>query len=151
MVLYRCASTICTALSTPAIAYVQEIALSPRFATDRTLALAGSHAVMLSHDGGVNFTALPDLGGAVTAIDVASDSRGPVVWATLVDPLTNGTGIARWDGTAGWVWVIPLQYRLLWSGMVHPLLLDTARVVLQTGNSLLCTADAGRTWAARCP
>jgi DNA-directed RNA polymerase specialized sigma24 family protein len=150
MVLYRCASTVCTALSTPAIANVQEIALSPRFAADRALALAGNHTVLLSQDGGVNFTALPDPGGTVTAIDVASDAHGPVVWATLVDSLTDGTGVARWDGTAGWTWVIPLQYRLLWSGFVHPLLLDTTRVVLQTGNSLLCSADAGHTWAARC-
>jgi DNA-directed RNA polymerase specialized sigma24 family protein len=148
--LYRCASTICTALSTPPIAAVQQLALSPRFASDRTLALAGNHDVLLSRDGGASFTALPDPGAVVTAIDVAGDSQGPVVWATLVDAPSSRTGVARWDSTSGWVSVIPFQAESSWGGWVHPLLLDTAHVVVQTGDSLLCTADAGRTWAARC-
>jgi hypothetical protein len=151
-VLYRCAATTCRPVSSPPMASVQFIGVSTRFATDHALALAWNHRVLLSRDSGQTFTALPDPGAVVTAVNVTSDASGPVVWATLVrDGSIDDTAIARWDPSSGWTMVIPMAARLLWSGFAHPMVLDATHVVLQTAAGILCTADSGHTWAARCP
>src|SRR5581483_2528367 len=115
--LYLCAGAMCSEVSRPDIAGVQYLAVSARFASDRTLALAWDGQVLLSRDAGASFTPLPvPPEASVANIQATSDARGPVVWATIVDG-TGATGVSRWDARFGWVPVIPMRNDALRGGL----------------------------------
>ncbi|HZS13145.1 MAG TPA: sigma-70 family RNA polymerase sigma factor [Candidatus Dormibacteraeota bacterium] len=149
--LYRCDSgPVCSAVSSPPLPVVGILAVSDRYASDRTIAVAYDHAVVLSRDAGSSFTHLPDPGASIAAMEVTSNALGPVVWATLTG--VAGLGMVRWDAAHGWVDVLPLAHRDF-SGIDFPapVLLDADHALLRAAEGLLCTADGGRTWASRCP
>jgi hypothetical protein len=154
--LQRCSVDLCTRVGgTIAIPGGVDLALSPVFAVDHTLAVWSSDTVYLSGDGGSSLhIAMHVTGGEVTAVALGSGTltvaeRLTTFPSSTVSVLTSNDGGATFQAIGGSAWATVDQVNALaWLPDGH-LLAGLVGSTVQT-NGIRCSSDHGATWSLSC-
>jgi photosystem II stability/assembly factor-like uncharacterized protein len=123
---------------------INGVALSPAFASDRTLLLAVDTGLYVSHDGGESWVAHAAVSGAqCLAVAPTFPSGGPVLAGLSRDGISRSMGnLANWEPASE-----GLSGRML-TGMALSLdyAADRRLVTFGTGEGVLSSDDGGQTW-----
>lgn len=147
--IYTCVDALCGSTDLDDTALIPKVRPAPDFATSGVVYAFLERAVFASDDGGETFTPLPLGWSSERLWDLAVLEGGALIAATVPEDPDGTAGVyLSFDGGRTWS---QAQDELLRRGAAAIGVSGQRIVVGLWDGGIACSADAGRTWAARCP